>query len=173
MRTAVIHAWLLAALAVGGQAAFAPRALAQGPATTLATTAEVVAAGVVAGETPLTFGVVLPGVAKTVDATAATAARFNGMFPANSRLRLTLTLPTQLTSGGNTLPIGGWTALFSQTTSTAGATAISTTRSTIVRVHPTTGAMNVFVGGSVTPAAAQPSGTYVGVITLTAVFAGF
>ena len=173
MRTAGIHAWLLAALAVGGQAAFAPRASAQGAATALATTAQVVAAGVVAGEAPLTFGVVIPGVAKTVDATAATAARFGGVFPADSRLRLNLTLPTQLTSGANTLPIGGWTALFSQTTSTAGATAISTTKPTVVRVHPTTGAMHVFVGGSVTPAAAQPSGVYVGVITLTAAFAGF
>jgi hypothetical protein len=173
MRTAVIHAWLLAALAVGGQAAFAPRALAQGPAATLGTTAQVVAAGVVAGETPLTFGVVVPGVPKTVAATAATAARFNGVFPANSRLRLTLTLPTQLTSGANALPIGGWTALFSTTTSSAGATAISTTKATIVRVHPVTGMMNVFVGGSETPAGAQPSGVYVGVITLTAAFAGF
>ena len=173
MRTAVVHAWLLAALAVGGQAAFAPRALAQGTSFTFTTTAQVVASGVVAGEAPLAFGVVIPGVPKTVGATAATAGRFGGVFPPDSRLRLTLTLPTQLTSGSNALPIGGWTALFSTTTSSAGATAISTTKSTIVRVHPLTGAMTVFVGGTVTPAAAQPSGVYVGAITLTAAFAGF
>lgn len=161
MRTAVVYAWLLAALAVGGQAAFAPRALAQGSSASLAISAQGVASGVVVGEASLTFGLVVPGVATTVDATAPTAARFGGVFPPDSRLRLTLTVPAQLTSGSNALPVGGWTARFSPT------------QSTIVRVHRRTAAMTVFVGGAVTPAAAQASGVYVGAITPTATFVGF
>lgn len=173
MRTSVVHAWLLAALAVGGQAAFAPRALAQAASGGLSAGAQVVASGTLVGEAPLTFGIVVPGVAKTVPPTSALAARFAGVFPPNSRLRFTLTLPAQLTSGGNTLPVGGWSALYSDDGSTASATALSTTKSTIVRVHAVTGAAYVFIGGTVTPAAAQPSGIYAGVITLTGTFAGF
>ena len=173
MRSTARLAWLLAALAVGGQAAFAPRALAQASGGSVATTAQVVSAGVLVGDAPLVFGVVIPGVPKTVAATSPAAGRFVGVFTPDSRLRLNLTLPTQLTSGGNTLPVGGWAALYSTDGTTATATSISTTKQTIVRVHAVTGAAHVFVGGTVTPGAAQPSGTYTGVITLTGQFAGF
>ena len=173
MRTTARLAWLLAAIAVGGQAAFAPRALAQASGGSVGTTAQVVSAGVLVGDAPLAFGIVIPGIAKTVAATAVTAAHFAGVFPPDSRLRLSLTLPTQLTSGGNTLPVGAWTALYSDDGATATATSISTTKQTIIRVHPVTGAAHVFVGSTVTPGAAQPSGIYVGVITLTGAFAGF
>lgn len=168
MRAAVAGSWLLAAFAAGGQPAFA-----QGVGGSVAATAQVVGAGVIFGEAPLAFGAVLPGVAKAVSATSASAARFGGVFPPDSRLRLTLTLPAQLTSGGNTLAVGSWTALYSATSSAASAVAISTTRSTIIRVHPVTGEAHVFVGGTVTPTAAQPPGSYTGVITLTGNFAGF
>jgi hypothetical protein len=127
--------------------------------TTIQATANVLSAITVTG-TNLAFGNVTPGVAKTVAITDAGAGLFVVTKAAASSVALSFTLPTNLTNGGNNLPIGTWTAGWNNTANNPAAATGFTPSSTASTV-PVGGAnLWVYVGGTVTPAAAQVAGTY-------------
>jgi hypothetical protein len=145
---------------------------AQAQSATIAATATVVTPITVTGSAPLAFGNVFQGVNKTVLFSDATSGRFalNGYLA--SQVALTFTLPTTLTSGANSLPINTYDVRVNGTNSTTGTTALTVTSGTPVNANFVAGALFVFVGGRVQPAAAQAQGAYSGTIVLAAAYTG-
>jgi hypothetical protein len=98
------------------------------------------------------------------------AGRFDILKAATSGVTLSFTLPTNLTSGLNNLPIGTWSGGWNTTqapgsattfTPSAGGTNTATTAGT---------ELDVYVGATVTPGAAQAAGAYSGDITMSVVY---
>ncbi|HSR90871.1 MAG TPA: DUF4402 domain-containing protein [Gemmatimonadales bacterium] len=133
-------------------------------------TATVFQAITVAGNNPLTFGNVFPGVPKTVTAAggAANSGRFDLTGQASAPVQLTFTLPGNLTSGVNNLPIGTWTGCTNPTNTQASCTAFTPSGAPSASAFSAANALFVFVGATVTPGAAQAAGNYTGTVTLTA-----
>lgn len=129
IRTSALAAGLLALTATAGQA----------QTGNIQATATVLTAITVTGATPLAFGNVTPGVNKTVGVVG--GGRFDLVGQAGANVNVAFTLPTQLTSGGNNLPIGTWTG-YHNTTNNA-----------------TTGGVAFVPSASVTPAAFSAGGT--------------
>jgi len=108
----------------------------------------------------LDFGTdIVPGVATTVDKSAATSGKFSLAGQVSRQIAITFTLPSTLTSGANTMPI-------SFTATDAG---YVNTGTTVVAFNPAvvqnasfsaTGTMDIYLGGKVTPSAGQVSGVY-------------
>ena len=101
---------------------------------------------------------IVPGVIKTVDKAAANSGKFSLAGQPNREMSITFTLPSNLVSGENTMPI-------TFTTTDAG----YQTGESLVGFNPAavqnasfsaTGTMDVYLGGKVTPAAGQVSGFY-------------
>jgi Domain of unknown function (DUF4402) len=124
----------------------------------------------VTGNRDLDFGNVFPGVAKTVAIADATSGQFQLGGEASGGVNLTFTLPPNLTSGGNNLPIGSWTGCTSATNTTAGCTGFTPSGAATASAFSGLGALWVFVGATVTPAAGQAAGSYSGTVTLTAAY---
>lgn len=124
----------------------------------------------VTGNRALDFGTVFPGVAKTVAIAAATSGQFQLGGQASGNVNLSFTLPTNLVNAGNNLPIGTWTGCTSATNTTAGCTAFTPSGTATASAFSAAGALWVFVGGTVTPGAAQAAGNYTGTVTLTAAY---
>lgn len=124
----------------------------------------------VTGNRALDFGTVFPGVAKTIAVAAATSGQFQLGGQASGNVNLTFTLPTNLINGANNLPIGTWTGCTSPTNTTAGCTAFTPSGTATASGFSGAGALWVFVGGTVTPGAAQAAGNYTGTVTLTAAY---
>lgn len=124
----------------------------------------------VTGNRALDFGTVFPGVAKTIAVAAATSGQFQLGGQASGNVNLTFTLPTNLINGANNLPIGTWTGCTSPTNTTAGCTAFTPSGTATASAFSGAGALWVFVGGTVTPGAAQAAGNYTGTVTLTAAY---
>jgi len=154
---------LAAALALAATAAQAQSASIQALAT-------VYTPITVAGNRNLDFGNVFPGVAKTIAIAAPTSGQFQLGGQASGNVNLTFTLPTNLTSGANNLPIGTWTGCHAATNNTTGCTTFTPSGSATASAFSGTGALFVWVGGTVTPAANQAAGTYNGTVTLTAAY---
>jgi hypothetical protein len=163
--TTVLSAIVAAGLTVG-----AATAEAQTSASIQATATVLSALSVAAGNN-LVFGNVTPGVNKTIAITDGGAGTFTVTKAAASGVTLSFTLPTNLsTGGGDLLPIGSWTGGWN--TSAAPGTAILFTPSaagTNTTVNAAT-ALTVFVGATVSPAAAQVAGGYTGTVTMSAVY---
>jgi hypothetical protein len=133
-------------------------------------TATVLAAITVAAGNDLQFGNVTPGANKTIAIADAGAGRFDVTKAANTGVTLSFTLPANLTSGGDNLPIGTWTGGWNTAQTPAGATAFT----------PSVGGTNtavtagtdvyVYVGATVSPAAAQAAGSYTGLVTMSVVY---
>lgn len=124
----------------------------------------------ITGNRALDFGTVFPGVAKTIAVAAATSGQFQLGGQATGNVNLTFTLPTNLINGANNLPIGTWTGCTSPTNTTAGCTAFTPSGTATASAFSGAGALWVFVGGTVTPGAAQAAGNYTGTVTLTAAY---
>lgn len=146
----------------------------------------------VANITNLEFGTVSPGLAKTIDlenvATGGqvgegteTTGVFSVSAAASSDVSIQFTtLPTALDEDGDgtaTLPIGTYTAGYHTANPYSGGTTF--TAGDLTQLYtgnfPTndvsgTNLIYVFLGGTVTPGAAQTPGTYQGSITLTATY---
>jgi spore coat protein U-like protein len=133
-------------------------------------TATVYQAMTVSGARTLDFGSVFPGVNKSIGVAAATSGQFALTGQNSANLNLTFTLPTDLTSGANNLPIGTWTGCHNTSNSTAGCTAFTPSAAATASAFSGTGSLWVWVGGTVSPAANQASGTYTGTVTLTAAY---
>jgi len=124
----------------------------------------------ITGNRDLDFGNVFPGVASTIGVAAPTSGLFQLGGQASGNVNLTFTLPGNLASGGNTLPIGSWTGCTSATNTTAGCTAFTPSGAATASAFSGLGALWVFVGATVTPAAGQAAGAYSGTVTLTAAY---
>jgi hypothetical protein len=139
---------------------------------TITATATVLSTITVASGASLAFGNVTPGVAKVVLATGAGAGRFDVNAANSTPVNLTFTLPVNLTSGANTLPIGTWTGLWNTLNSQSGGTAFTPSASATAATTAAAGATSlwVFVGATVTPGGAQAAGAYTGNVTMGVVY---
>lgn len=163
MRTATVLSALTAVTMSLGTASL------QAQSATIQATATVLSAITVTG-TNLAFGNVTPGVNKTVLITDAGAGQFTVTKAAATSVALTFTLPTNLTFGVNNLPIGTWTAGWNNTANNA-AGATGFTPSAAATTVPSGGAnLWVWVGGTVSPAAAQAAGAYTGNVSMQVVY---
>lgn len=125
----------------------------------------------VTGARTLDFGNVFPGVNKTIAIADATSGRFDLTGQASANLNVSFTLPATLDDGlGATMPIGTWTGCHAGTNSTAGCTTFTPSGAATATAFSGLGALFVWVGGTVSPAANQTAGTYTGVVTLTAAY---
>ena len=143
---------------------------AQAQSANINATAVVFQAMTVTGARTLDFGNVFPGVAKSIAVAAATSGRFDLTGQASANVNVSFTLPTNLTSGANLLPIGTWTGCTNATNTTTGCTSFTPSAATTATAFSGAGALFVWVGGTVTPGAAQATGTYNGTVTLTAAY---
>lgn len=147
---------------VGG---LAPLAMAQSNSGSITATAVVQQPISVIGAVNLSFGNVFPGVPATVALTDAGAGRFDVAGQASAPVTMSFTaLPGNLTFGANNMPVV-FTAGFNTTNAAAGATPFTPGSGAATSLSGT-GALFVFMGGTVTPAVNQAAGTYNGTITL-------
>ncbi|MES3034988.1 MAG: hypothetical protein V4813_13400 [Gemmatimonadota bacterium] len=135
--------------------------------------ATVVTPLVVTGNAPLAFGNVFQGVTKTVASTDAASGRLSVTGFDNSQVALTFTLPSNLVSGGNNLPIDNWDVRSNGTNVAGSASALSVTSGAPVNANLVSGNLYLFVGGRVSPAVGQVAGSYAATITLAAAYTGF
>src|SRR5205814_1258252 len=106
----------------------------------------------VSGTQNLSFGNVFPGVAKAVAYTdAANAGKFSVAGQASTPVTYSFTLPTNLTSGGNNLPIGSWLGYENTSNSTSGGSGITPSAAPTSSTLSGSGALFFFVGATVTP----------------------
>jgi hypothetical protein len=166
MRTATV----LSALVAAGLTVGAAKAEGQTPSASIQATATVLSALTVTAGNNLAFGNVTQGVAKTVAFADAGAGTFTVTKAANSAVTLSFTLPTNLASGTDLLPIGTWTGAWNTSASTAGATAFTPTAAGSNTSLTAGTSLTVFVGATVTPAGGQAAGNYSGTVTMSAVY---
>ncbi len=165
MRTAtVLSAVLAAGLSVGVATAEAQNS------ANIQATATVLSAVTVAAGQNLAFGNVTPGVNKTVAIADGGAGRFDVTKAANSGVTLSFTLPTNLASGVNNLPIGSWTGGYNATATPTGATAFTPSAGGTNTTVSAGTSIFVYVGATVNPAVAQVAGNYTGNVTMSAVY---
>jgi spore coat protein U-like protein len=122
----------------------------------------------VVGAVDLDFGNVFPGVNKTIGVAAATAGRFDVTGQASAPVLVSFVLPANLTGPGN-LAIGTWTGNHNTTNAPTG-TNFTPSAATINSAFSGTGALFVFVGATVSPAANQPAGAYSGTVQMTVTY---
>lgn len=138
----------------------------------IAANANVIAQLVVNAGNSLDFGDVSPGVSRSVANSDATAGTFSVTGGAGAVVSLSFTLPANLTSGANNLPIAFSTtdANWEDGISSLGTNVFDPNAGVSVGALPTDGDMTVFIGGTVNPANGQAAGAYTGTITLTATY---
>lgn len=168
-------------MAVAG-ALLAPRgALAQAVANITASADVDNTALTVTNVNNLQFGTVVPGTPVTIDPkTSANAAYFVVQGARNAEVSITMTLPSQLTTGvgGHTMPISFSTTAGCyrrQNANQANCTYFNPNVALVVRINnqtPPNNHINVWIGGTVSPSAAQNGGVYRGTVTLTVIYTG-
>ena len=166
-------------LAMCGGAGLAGPAAAQTPTAAVTADAVVVTVGMtIATLSDLNFGTVIKGVSTTLRPTAATAGSWQVTGSANAFLIITFTLPTTLTNiqalPGSTMPItfNATAARWNRATNNAGAgTPFNPAVGTVGRLGPPPSPnMYVWIGGTVSPAAAAKPGIYRGNVILSLVY---
>ncbi len=134
-------------------------------------TANVFSAIAVTGARDLAFGNVTPGLNKVIAPDAATSGRFDAAGQAATNVNISFALPTDLTSGLNTLPINSWTGCWdSDTDPSAGCTSFTPSGAASPAAFSGGGQLYVFVGATVAPAANQAAGPYSGTVTITVAY---
>lgn len=159
--------WFAAGFAAVAVAVAAP-AEAQSVSSTMTLSARVRQTITVTPQRNLDFGSVVSGVPKTVAVSDATAGRFRVRGENGAAVLLSFTLPVNLVSGANLLPIGTWTGYWNQSAATNGGTAFTPSSGpTAATLSNGAGQLFVYIGGQVSPAVNQPGGLYSATITLT------
>lgn len=164
MRTLVALALAVLALVV-----FTTPVYAQVNNASITATATVQAPINVTAVTNLDFQNVFPGVAKTVLVTDATAGRWDVAGAASAPVSLNFTLPGNLSSGANLMPIGTWTGNHNTTAAPTG-TGFTPSGTPTAATLSATGALFVYIGATVSPLANQAAGVYTAAVTLTVLY---
>jgi hypothetical protein len=122
----------------------------------------------------LDFGDVFPGIAKSILYSDATSGKWSIVGELGKEVDLSFTLPANLQSGVNLLPIsfGGADAAWHTADAVGSATAFDPAAGATEFLDAATGEMWAWIGGTVTPAGAQPAGVYTANITLDVVYTG-
>lgn len=112
----------------------------------------------------LDFGTLLPGFARTINPDNVASGDFAITGAAGAQVALSFALPAggNLASGGNTMPV---TITAGYGADRTAVTAVNTATGGNANLDGT-GNLAVFIGGTVTPAAAQAAGSYSGTVTL-------
>ena len=165
MRTARALSAVLAAGFIFGAATLEAQTSANIQATATVLSAVTVTAG-----SDLQFGNVTPGVNKTIGIADAGAGRFDVVKAASEGVTLSFTLPTDLTSGTDNLPIGSWTGGWNTSATPAGATLFTPSPAGTNTAATAGTTISAFVGATVSPAAAQVAGNYTGTVTMSVVY---
>ena len=173
------HLRLLAATTVAALA-FAARP-AQAQSATIAVSADVAPAITLTTLSPLNFSLVIPGLAKQVLPTGGTNGATAGLVQLSgvrdALVRLSFSFPDagSLVSGANTLPIA-YAGCHAQANTPGTCTTFAPAALTDTRLsNPAAGNGELFVwlGGTVTPAAAQVAGTYATTVTMNVSYVGY
>ena len=98
------------------------------------------------------------------------AGRFDVVKAASEGVTLSFTLPTDLTSGTDNLPIGSWTGGWNTSATPAGATLFTPSPAGTNTAATAGTTISAFVGATVSPAAAQVAGNYTGTVTMSVVY---
>lgn len=117
----------------------------------------------------LNFGNTMAGQTKTIANNDAAAAVVQVTGATGTGIDISFTLPTNLTDGGNNLPIsfGTTSAGHNTTNNTAGITDFDPNSGvTNVTTDGTTGELFVYLGGEIAPTSTQSTGTYTGTVTI-------
>jgi hypothetical protein len=157
------------ALAVLALVVFTTPVYAQVNNASITATATVQAPINVTAVTNLDFQSVFPGVAKTVLVTDATAGRWDVAGAASTPVSLNFTLPANLSSGANLMPIATWTGNHNTTAAPTG-TGFTPSGTPTAATLSATGALFVYIGATVSPLANQAAGVYTAPVTLTVLY---
>jgi len=165
---------VMAALALTAPvAAVAQASAAVGVAATISTTALSIAQ-----QNDLDFGAVMPGVPVTINArTSASAGWFEIHGQRNAEIAITMTLPAQLSTGFWTMPVtfGNTSGCWRRQGGQNACTLWNPNTVLVERIRNNIAPNNIFwlwIGGTVSPAAAQHTGMYLGTITMSVVYTG-
>jgi hypothetical protein len=123
----------------------------------------------VAAAANLDFQTVLPGVAKSVAVTDPTAGRWDVTGQASAPVSLNFTLPSNLASGGNLMPIGSYTGNHNTTASPTG-TSFTPSGTPTAAALSAGGELFVYIGATVSPTTNQAAGVYTAAVTLTVLY---
>ena len=115
--------------------------------------------------TDLNIGNVMQGATATILSTAAAAASFQITGAASTATTVTVTFPTELTSGVNTMPFTGQTPRYNTVAGAGTSTAFGSPTGGTTNSNAS-GNLWIYVGGGVTAASSQPVGSYTGTITV-------
>jgi len=165
----------LLGLVLAASAAISAPAVAQNQTDSdqLTATAVVAAAITVARVSDLDFGTVMPNFGRTILHTDGGAGHFQVTGAASAEVTLSFSiLPGTLSFGANTLPVV-FTALHNTAADPTGGTTFDPgVGEPGTNLDATTGELHVYVGGTVTAAGTQVSGTYTAQVELTAAYTG-
>lgn len=122
----------------------------------------------------LDFGDVFPGVAKSIAYSDATAGQWSVNGYLGAEVQMSFTLPANLVSGGNNLPISfaATDAGYNTANAVGGATTFDPAAGATTNLDAGSGDLFVWLGGTVTPAGAQPAGVYSNTVSLDVVYTG-
>jgi hypothetical protein len=128
----------------------------------------------VTGQQDLDFGDVFPGLAGTVAVSDVAAGRWLTTGSSGAEVQLSFTLPANLVSGGNNLPIsfGANSAGYNTANLASAATTFDPAAGAVADLGVAPAELYVWIGGTVTPAVTQPQGLYTGTINLTVNYTG-
>ena len=159
-------------LAAAASLLFLPMAVSAQANDQIDVTATVLTPLTVLGTADLDFGNVIPGLNTTILPGDVGGGVFAIGGSGTLEVQLDFgTLPTNLVDGGNTLPISfGPSAAGYNTAATPGI--LTFDPATTMDAPLASGAMTVYVGGTVAPAASQPQGVYTGTLQLTVSYTG-
>lgn len=157
------------ALAVLALVVFTTPVYAQVNNASITATATVQAPINVTAVSNLDFQNVFPGVAKTVLVTDATAGRWDVAGAVSAPVSLNFTLPGNLSSGANLMPIGTWTGNHNTTAAPTGSGFTPSGTPTAATLSAA-GALFVYIGATVSPLANQAAGVYTAAVTLTVLY---
>jgi len=138
-------------------------------------TATVAAVLSVSNANNLQFGTVFQNIAATVATDDIEAGQFAVTGANDAEITIDLTFPAVLdhtTIPATTMPFGTPTAEFSFTTAALGTPFVGGATATQTTVLSGIGELNIFVGGTVSPAVTQAPGDYEGTITATVDYTG-
>jgi len=114
---------------------------------------------------------IIPGMLRTIDKTAASSGKFSLLGQPSKQINVSLTTPSTLINGVQTLPIN-FTSTDGGYKTTTGSMVAFDPASPTNAVLGTDGVLDVFLGGRVDPAHNQSPGFYTGTVNISLYYTG-